>query len=248
MSNHPITNRPITNLWQSLLDLVFPPKCVGCGRPGSLLCDPCLQAAPRVQPPFCKKCGKPLALSTEDRVPHTGSLCSFCREAHLFISGIRSPYVFEGAVRKSIHSFKYRGMSSLSPTLGHLLAEYLSSHRLPVDVVVPVPLHPRRRKERGYDQAELLAGQLASELSLPLGKGWLARSRPTLPQVDTSNAAQRWQNVHGAFAAAAAVDPGRSVLLVDDVCTTGATLEACTRALRQAGTSVVWGLTLAREA
>ncbi len=110
------------------------------------------------------------------------------------------------------------------------------------------PLHPVRRKERGYDQAELLARYLAKELGLPLGKGWLVRSRPTPPQVKTASAVGRKKNVMGAFAPGPRLSPGKSVLLVDDVCTTGATLESCAQALRGAGISVVWGVTLAREA
>lgn len=163
------------------------------------------------------------------------------------ITGIRSVYLFAGTMRKTIHAFKYRGVSSLAPALAHLMAEYLGDHHMAVDVVVPVPLHRQRRKERGYDQAELLARNLAGERDLLLGADWLVRVRPTLPQVKTESAAERRRNVMGAFAPGAAVQPGRSVLLVDDVCTTGATLESCAIALRQSGVDRVWGLTLARE-
>ncbi len=163
------------------------------------------------------------------------------------IHGIRSAYLFTGVMRKAIHEFKYRGVFSLAPLLSHLLVEYLSSSGIRADVIVPVPLHRHRLKERGYDQAELLVRYLAGEANLFLGKDWLIRVRATPPQVKTASAAERWQNMLGAFTAGAGVERGSSVLLVDDVCTTGATLEACAIALREAGVVRVWGLTLARE-
>ncbi|MDP2728755.1 MAG: ComF family protein, partial [Dehalococcoidia bacterium] len=161
------------------------------------------------------------------------------------MEGIRSPYILTGVMRQAIHAFKYRGISSLAPILGHLLADYLSENRLPVDVVVAVPLHPQRRKERGYDQAELLAGQLARELGLSLGRGWLVRQRPTKPQVKTASAAERARNVLGAFASTVRLEPGRSVLLVDDVCTTSATLTECARAVRGGKPKEIWSLAMA---
>ncbi|MDP2660466.1 MAG: phosphoribosyltransferase family protein [Dehalococcoidia bacterium] len=118
---------------------------------------------------------------------------------------------------------------------------------MPLDVVVPVPLHQSRRKERGYDQAELLANSLAEHSGLPLGSGWLVRQRPTVPQVRTASAMERRSNVRGAFTSGPRVERARAVLLVDDVCTTGATLESCALALQEAGVRQVWGLTVARE-
>lgn len=237
----------IGSLAALVTNLLFPPRCVGCGRLGLLLCPSCLQAAPRLRPPYCQKCGKPLGTSPGTRLLSKSSLCPLCQESPLEIEGVRSPYLFTGVMRQAIHAFKYGDLSSLAPLLGHLLAEYMGDNPMPVEVVVPVPLHPQRRRERGYDQAELLAGHLAQGLGLPLGRGWLVRQRPTPPQVRTTSAAERRENVQGAFAPGAALEPGRAVLLVDDVCTTGATLEACARALRQGGAAAVWGLTLARE-
>lgn len=238
----------MSSMWQSILDLLFPPRCVGCGRPGTLLCPSCLRAAPRVEPPFCRKCGKPLEPLRDKIGLRTSPICSFCLEAPLRIAGIRSPYLFSGVMRKAIHTFKYRGVFALGPVLGNLLAEYLRVNPLPADMVAPVPLHPRRLKERGYDQAEILAKQVASASGLPLGQGWLVRHRHTPPQVKTASALERRNNVSGAFGAGDGLRPVHAVLLVDDVCTTGATLEACAQVLQAAGVPVVWGLTVAREA
>lgn len=235
-------------MWRSILDLLFPPRCVACRRPGTLLCSYCLKTAPRVDPPFCHKCWKPLGQGFEGKRLYGVYFCPFCLDAPPDIGGIRSPYLLAGPMRQAIHAFKYGGISSLAPILGHLLAEFLVGQRLPVEVVVPVPLHPGRRRERGYDQAELLARQVAKELGLPLGTGWVVRNRPTSPQVKTGGAMDRKKNVMGAFTAAAGTEAGRSVLLVDDVCTTGATLESCARALQGAGIRVIWGATMAREA
>jgi len=126
------------------------------------------------------------------------------------------------------------------------MSQYLLQNHLPVDVVVPVPLHPHRLRERGYNQATLLAKEVEKALGLPLLEDALLRVRSTIPQVGLT-ARERRDNVRGAFHCADGNLKGQRILLVDDVCTTGATLEACSLALRQEGVGVVWGLVLARE-
>jgi ComF family protein len=116
---------------------------------------------------------------------------------------------------------------------------------MPVDVVVPVPLHTARLRERGYNQAALLARELAQQAGLPIDEGTLVRKRATAPQVEL-NAKQRKENVHGAFYCSGNALTGKRVLLIDDVCTTGATLEACAVALYENGARSVQALTLAR--
>lgn len=141
---------------------------------------------------------------------------------------------------------KYHNLKALAPSLARLMAAHYSLHPVPAEAIVPVPLHRSRLRQRGYNQAELLAQGLREELGLPLVLGWLERPRAGLPQARTPSREQRWLNTTGAFKV---VDrsPAKSVLLVDDVCTTGATLNACAAALKGAGASRVWGLTLARE-
>jgi len=152
----------------------------------------------------------------------------------------------EGALQTAIHRFKYSNLRALSGPLGRLAADYLTRYGLPVDTLVPVPLHTSRLRERGYNQATLLAGEIGAVTGLPVASETLLRVRSTRPQVGLT-APERRKNVEGAFQCSASSLKGGSFLLLDDVCTTGATLEACSIALRSAGAERVWGLTLARE-
>lgn len=161
------------------------------------------------------------------------------------MEGIRSVLLFEGPARAAIHYFKYRQAQELAKPLGGLLAEYWLSHPIQVDLIVPVPLHPSRLRVRGYNQAALLAQQLGQRAGLPVDEGALRRIRATASQMRL-DARQRRQNVRGAFRCPDGRVRGQQVLLIDDVCTTGATLEACADALRAGGAKAVWALTLAR--
>lgn len=163
----------------------------------------------------------------------------------LEIDGIASPFRFEGLARQAVHLLKYRNLQALAPGLARLMAVHCRLHPVPAEAIVPVPLHRSRLRQRGYNQAELLARGLGEELGLPVVLGWLERPRAGQPQARTSGREERWANTAGAFRAMGR-DAG-AVLLVDDVCTTGATLNACAAALKAGGASRVWGLTLARE-
>ncbi len=152
----------------------------------------------------------------------------------------------EGVVQDAIHGLKYRGLRALAPELGALLAQYLESHPLPVELIVPVPMHRRRLRSRGYNQATLLARDLGKQSGLPVDDGLLVRNVDAPPQVVATDREQRRSNVSGSFHCVGGVQ-GLAVLLVDDVATTGSTLSACAAALKDAGAAQVWGLTLARE-
>jgi ComF family protein len=152
----------------------------------------------------------------------------------------------EGAIREAVLRLKYRELRAIAPTLARLLAEHLGSHSVEADLLVPVPLHPRREAQRGFNQSLLLARQVGRLLGLPVEERGLARVKDSPPQARTLSRRERWANVQGAFEARVPF-AGRHVLLVDDVCTTGATLEACAQALRGAGAVSVWGLAVARE-
>ncbi|MDY6917992.1 MAG: ComF family protein [Chloroflexota bacterium] len=156
-------------------------------------------------------------------------------------------YRFEGALRQAILQFKYRNVKALAPSLGSLMARYLRAHPLPADVLVPVPLHPRRVRERGYNQSALLATEVGRASTLPVVDGCLVRRKDTPPQTRTRSAAERRRNIVDAFACHDSRLKGRRILLIDDVCTSGATLNACAQALRAGGAASVWALTLARE-
>lgn len=232
---------PAHGMWwqikEALLDLLFPPRCVGCHHPGTWLCPECWRGIERITDPLCPCCGRPVAQS--DR------LCSVCRRMSPPIDGIRSAVYFEGTLREAIHRFKYRGGRVLARPLGRLMAERWSAYHIPAEVLIPVPLHPARLAERGYNQATLLARALGTTIGLPVEMGSLVRIRATAPQV-TLDAAARQENVRGAFRCLDKRMVGRQVVLIDDVCTTGATLSACSAALQEAGASSVWAYTLAR--
>ena len=227
----------VSQLKTGFLDLLFPLRCLGCGREGSLLCPSCCQSLPRIKQPFCQGCGTPLT---------GGNLCPTCVSHPLAIGGIRCVFLFGGTVRLAIHQFKYRHLKAMAAPLGLLLADYLRSYPLPSEVLVPVPLHPKRLRERGYNQASLLAIEMGKLTGLPLVEGALLRIRDTVTQARTASAAERRSNVRDAFACPQELH-GERMLLIDDVCTTGATLDACAMALRAAGAGSIWGLTVASE-
>ena len=163
------------------------------------------------------------------------------------LDGLRSPYLMNGTIRQAIHRLKYNNLRALAPELSALLADYLSTTPIPAQALAPVPLHPKRERERGYNQAALLARGLSALTGLPAVTDCLRRLRDSPPQARASSAAERHLRVSGAFACTNDHLQGTKVLLIDDVSTTGATLDACARALKAAGAASVWGLTLARE-
>lgn len=220
---------------QTLLDLLFPPRCIVCRRADAAwFCPTCRSKIDLIVPPLCARCGRPLHQP----------VCPYCRKRPLEIDGIRAVGFFEGNLRKSIHAFKYEHRPELAPILGDLMSDYLAAHPLPADAITVVPLHSAREQSRGYNQSLLLARTLGARHHLPIWENALTRVRATRSQVEL-DAAARQVNVHDAFCADGRV-AGARVLLIDDVCTTGATMDACTAALKQRGAKSVWGLALAR--
>jgi ComF family protein len=227
--------------WRGLrsqfLDILLPPRCVGCHRVGEWLCAECLSQVSFVELPFCACCGGSVV---------DDGLCARCQVSPLKIECIRSVAYFEGVLRDAVHRLKYHRCTALVEPLGDLMAAYWAQHPMPADVLVPVPLHDARLRERGFNQAALLAREMGRRVGLVVDEQTLVRHRSTASQVNL-NAVQRGKNVHDAFRC-----PGRSVatkdvLLLDDVCTTGATLEACAVALyEEGGARAVRALTLAR--
>lgn len=193
---------------------------------------------PKLLPPFCPKCGKPQVNSV---------LCAVCRQRQTAIDGIRSPFRFEGAMRQAIHQLKYQNLKAISSSLAALLADYLLLTPLPGEALVPVPLHPRRLRERGYNQAALLAKELGKLMNLPVIMDCLIRVKEAKPQVRTTTVKERRENVTGAFVCRGDKINGKQIILIDDVCTSGATLEACATALKNNGAISIWGLTMVME-
>ena len=229
----------LSTLTRVALDLLFPPRCALCGRHGVALCEGCADALPRAGPPRCPRCWSP---------QRSHWRCRACGEQPLALEGLRSLYVFREGARELVHGLKYSHYSALASPMGGLMAGYLRDAALPGEVLVPVPLHPRRQRLRGYNQSALLAGEVSRCLGLPLVAQALVRRRDTPPQAKTLEAGARRHNVAGAFDCPRGVAAGQRVLLVDDVTTTGATLDACARALlAEGGAHGVWALTFARE-
>jgi ComF family protein len=233
-----------------LLDLVFPAVCPVCAvrsddpmhRP---FCGPCWTALPVGLGPGCSVCGEPFPGLAG------GLPCDACRRTPPPYAFARAVAPYRDGMREAIHALKYEGRPVLAAPLGRLLAE-AGGPRLPAppaewaDGLVPVPLHPARLAERGFNQAELLATPCAARWRLPVLGRALIRIRPTLPQTDLTAAARR-ANVRDAFRVPRPSEVrGRRLLLVDDVLTTGATVGSAARALRAAGATAVGILTLAR--
>ena len=219
------------------LDWIYPPVCGGCGEPGHRLCPNCQAKINYICGNLCTICGLPLL----DR----RGLCSLCKGSPPPYDGLRSLAKYEGVIRDCIHALKYENNQSLGDYFSQELIEIIQREKWVLDIVIPVPLSPFRRKTRGYNQSALLARPLAMRLSLDYRPFGLKRIRNTQSQVELS-AAERRLNVRGAFEAVPEIVAGKGVLLVDDVTTTGSTIEECTKALKIAGTSEVYCLTLAR--
>lgn len=186
---------------------------------------------------MCARCGRPLSRS----VP----ACATCRRAPFPLQQIRAACAFGGSVRKAIHAFKYEGMFAVAEPLATLLVDNWPAWEQAIDLVIPIPLHPERERERGYNQSALLVRHLSRQLGLPRDEDVLWRTRHTTPQVGLS-VEQRRRNVRGAFAADSAGVAGKHLLLVDDVFTTGATLASAAGALLARGAQSVRGYCLAR--
>jgi len=223
---------------RAALDLLFPPRCAACGRGGAFICDACAAALVAAAPPRCPRCWRPGA--------DTGP-CFECQSAPPAFDGLRAAFVYQGVARELVHALKYRGLSALAVSMASSLTGPARVPGLVAEAVVPVPLSGLRRRTRGYNQAELLARELARELGLPLLPRALRRVRSAPPQARSAGADERRRNVEGAFASRDVAVAGRRILLIDDVTTTGATLDSCATALKAAGAVSVWALAFARD-
>jgi len=233
--------------FRALLDLLFPPLCHICMAfiPGAgelFICADCLEKITFIAAPLCSVCGVPFG--TENGSDHVCGACLIHRPIHL----CRSATLFGGPIQELVHRFKYGHRVHLSQPLGLLVARSLAPFydEAAPELIVPVPLHRKRLRQRGYNQSQLIGGVLEQQWQVPLELGNLRRVRWTEPQTSL-DAADRRSNVSGAFAVR---DPrrveGKRVLLVDDVLTTGSTLRACAEPLREAGAAAIFAVTVAR--
>jgi len=222
-------------------------RCLACRGRGYLtlrpgFCGRCWDSVKRIQPPLCRHCGLPL--------PDPAARCDFCRGPDRgTLKKIRSVGLYEGSLRTAIQQFKYRGKKRLAPALAELLIETAREDRnfKNCRYVVPVPMHPRQERQRGYNPPEVLARKLCATTGQTLETRWLKAAPGRRSQMGLSRK-ERFQNAAGAFRTKASrrAPPG-SVLLIDDVCTTGATLEECAKALAAFGCRRIFALTVARD-
>lgn len=234
---------------QSILDFILPTPCSFCNSsvgesPIPYFCASCWADFSSIDGPVCTRCGKPF--DSPEALSHSPDhRCMACRQDSPVFDQALSIGYFEGPLREAIHQFKYRPCRAL----GKPLAAWMAVNIRPVsdiDCLVPVPLHVARLRQRGFNQALILAHELSRTFSLPLSFDNLKRVRPTKPQVELSGS-DRIKNVAGAFALRRPDElKDRDVLLIDDVYTTGATMNECARVLRDAGASRVTVLTIAR--
>lgn len=217
----------------TIFETLFPPQCVECGRVGKIACDACLTPAYHMLPEcfFCKN-------PSDDT-----SLCKQC--SHLYpLGGIFWVFLYNKPIIKNLVSnFKYKKQRALAWYLAGYMERELVLHELPSDIIiVPVPLHTSREKERGFNQSY----ELAKYLHYPITRTALVRTRATLPQAQTESRTARFLQMRGAFAVVRKnMIAGKNILLVDDVATTGATLTEATRALKEAGAKKIYAIILA---
>ena len=222
-------------LWSGL-DLLFPPVCGGCEKPGARWCSDCQGRVGILNELVCDVCGIP---------QKQAGTCNACRAERPLFHSLRSWSVFENPVRNALHRLKYKHDIGLGDALARQIAEFVRGLNWPIDMIVPVPLGKQRLQERGYNQVGMIARPLALVLGIEYAPRALYRQRETRSQVGLTKAERR-ENVRDAFQALGAVVDRKTVLVMDDVATTGSTLSVSAEALLSSGAKDVYALTVAR--
>lgn len=234
-----------------LLHLVYPPACSICGKRLSsdgqgilLICSDCLMLVKKNRAPYCMRCGRSLRGHVDTR-----GACIACSGRDFHYERSWSCLLYEGAVKEALHLFKYSGMISFINLFGDLLIQFLTDNELVLegmDAILAVPLHPVKRRERGFNQAELLTAAIIARFALQDVSRSLRRRTATRPQHELDRK-ERYNNVRGVFEV---INPalvcGKNLLIIDDLFTTGATMNECARVLKKAGAHKIHCLTLAR--
>ena len=250
MINPILRNHPVARVFETVVNAVFPRSCVGCGlsreNGGSYLCGLCRDDIFVIDDPMCETCGMPADIDYD--YPAEGFECGWCRKGGYRFDRARSLGLYDSVLKELIHFYKYRNQPGVIEEIKPFLSGYFKACREEYQgyAVTSVPLHVKKLKQRGFDQSFVLAQTIAKILGLPHLTRPLKRIRETLPQA-RKNRAERYQNVRGAFEV---VSPEtvfkRSILLVDDVFTTGSTVNEVTRVLKKAKADRVQVFTLAR--
>lgn len=237
------------SLKNAFLDALFPVFCLSCRKEGEWLCENCLAQTEIPDFQVCPAC--------EKQITDKGFLCRTCRNVkNSALDGLIVSVSYENpAVKKLIHTFKYRFVPDIAGPLSNLVVKVLiRNDSLLPDLVVPVPLHVKRLRWRGFNQSRLLAEQMSLKLAPPMKlevSDLLERQRHSRPQMEIKNHQERLQNVRDIFFLARDADcekiRDKKILLVDDICTTGATLRECAKVLKSAGAKKVFAAVVARQ-
>lgn len=214
------------------IGLLFPDRCVQCGKLGERFCPACYSKISWITPPFCPICGLPV---THQR-RHT------CVNKK-YITQIRSAALFSGPMRKALHALKYRGETSLAEYLTKISLSMWPLSEWNIQSIIPIPMGQKRKRMRGYNQAQLIAQSISEMTKIPMETDCLFRTKETRSQVGLS-LEDRKENLRDAFLAQSV--QGKRIVLVDDVCTSGATMEGGAKALRDSGAEAVFGIAVAR--
>ncbi len=234
--------------WGSLIDIIYPRYCLICSNSINEssfegACKGCLEKINVNTSPFCSKCGISIKSTTRAK-----DSCNECRNKNYYFDRAMSVCDYKGIVKKCIQLFKYKRKLNIGLNLSKLMIKFLKEHFNldDIDLITAVPLHKSKLRERGFNQAEILAEQIRLNLNLPAAFDNLKRIKKTLSQYQLP-LVSRQSNISGAFACAdEAFFRNKSILIIDDIFTTGATLNECSRVLKNAGAKKVYTLTIAR--
>lgn len=222
-----------------VLDVLFPIECIGCGAEGEWICKKCFTGIKLLSCDFCPVCGKE---SKHNKV------CFSCRNK-TYLNGLIAASSYNSRlVKEAVHLFKYRFLTDLSrPLAAILIKQFEDFSDLKNFIAVPVPLHPKRLRWRGFNQAEFIASGFSKHYKLSLVNNSLVRLKNTTPQAEISDKMKRIDNIRNAFGCINKNNVrDKKIILIDDVATTMATLSECARVLRLAGAKEVWGAVAAR--
>ncbi|EKD58508.1 MAG: amidophosphoribosyltransferase family protein [uncultured bacterium] len=233
------------NFFKSILDTLFPIRCIDCKKEGAWLCEKCLSKIPILSEHVCGVCEK-------QTTPH-GMTCLNCKKKNPLDGLVPAVSYKHPSVCKAVHLFKYRFLPDLSVVLGSLITKCIRETELPIpDMIIPIPLHPRRMRWRGFNQSALLAQQVSENLltlsEIPLVENVLIRKRYTSSQMEIKDYHNRQKNLIGAFSLSdKSIVENKIIFLIDDVATTGSTVFECAKVLKAAGARQVYCAVIARQ-
>jgi competence protein ComFC len=222
-------------LWQ-MVDWIYPPSCYGCNQAGDLLCSDCSQSIQYLQNGLCSRCGYPRM---------NRRICAGCSNHSPYYTQIRSVAAYTGCIKEGVHQLKYQNNLGLGIHFANYIYQLIKQQNWQIDLVIPVPLSPNRRKERGYNQTTMIAFPLSLQLGCKMDDKLIKRVKETQTQIEL-DAHQRQINLQNAFQARSTRGTGKNILVVDDVITTGATINDCARALKSAGAKEVYAVSIGR--